>query len=152
MTDIRPVSPTTAAAWLGLRHALWPEADRAAHARDIERFIAGEASMPLHVLLAFEGSRAVGLAELGIRSYAEGCATDRVAFLEGWYVVPEARRRGIGAALVAAAERWAVGQGCTELASDTEADNRVSQDAHLAVGFEEVVQIRCFRKSLPPPG
>jgi hypothetical protein len=42
-------------------------------------------------------------------------------------------------------------QGCTEFASDTEYDNRVSRDAHVALGFEEVVQLRCFRKALHRP-
>ena len=159
MADIRAATPSDAAAWLELRHALWPDSERATHAREIERFLAGALSVPLHVLLAFDGGRAVGLAELNIRPYAEGCSTDRVGFLEGWYVVPEARRRGIGTALVRAAERWAIERGCTELASDAEHDNRLSQKAHHALGFEEVGQIRCFRKDLrrrggenPSPG
>lgn len=106
--------------------------------------------MPLEVLLAFEYGRAVGFAELSIRPYAEGCTTDRVGFLEGWYVVPEARRQGIGASLVDVAERWAMEQGCSEFASDAESENVVSRAAHLALGFDEVTQIRCFRKELPP--
>jgi aminoglycoside 6'-N-acetyltransferase I len=90
----------------------------------------------------------VGFAELSIRSYAEDCVTDHVAYLEGWYVVPEARRRGVGSALVRAAEEWARSQGCTEFASDALIDNEVSAAAHRALGFQETVQIRCFRKVL----
>jgi aminoglycoside 6'-N-acetyltransferase I len=60
------------------------------------------------VLLALdEGGRAVGFVELSIRNYAEDCETDRVAYLEGWYVIPEARRTGVGRALIAASEEWA---------------------------------------------
>ena len=110
---------------------------------------AGELTMPLEVLIAFDGDdRAVGFAELSIRSYAEDCQTDRVAYLEGWYVDPEARQRGVGRALVDAAEAWARAQGCTEFGSDALLDNDVSAAAHLALGFEETVQLRCFRKSL----
>src|SRR5206468_5494106 len=69
----------------------------------------------------------IWFAELSIRNYAEDCVTDRVAYLEGWYVVPEWRRRGVGGALVAAAESWAQGQGCTEFASDTPIDNLGSE-------------------------
>ncbi len=148
MAYIQSAARADAGAWLDLRHALWPDTDRASHALEVERFFAGQLSMPLHVLLAFEGQRPVGFAELNIRAYAEGCTTDYVGFLEGWYVVPEARRRGIGAALVEAAERWAMERGCTEFASDAEYDNEVSQRAHLSLGFDEVAQIRCFRKDL----
>lgn len=57
--------------------------------------------MPEAVLVATEdGDPAqglVGLAELSRRAYAEGCETSPVGFLEGWYVVPERRRQGVGA-------------------------------------------------------
>src|SRR5207244_3391878 len=82
------------------------------------------AQEPLAVLLAEDGARGrVGLAELSIRPYAEGCQGDRVAYLEGWFVVPGARGRGVGRALIAAAEDWGRAQGCREFASDAEPDN-----------------------------
>ena len=90
----------------------------------------------------------VGFAELSIRSYAEGCSSGRVAYLEGLYVLPARRRQGIGGALVLAAEGWAVTQGCTEFGSDALLDNNVSAIVHRALGFEEVAEIRCFRKDL----
>jgi aminoglycoside 6'-N-acetyltransferase I len=71
-----------------------------------------------------------------------------VGYLEGWHVVEDARRRGIGAALVGAGERWAATRGCSEFASDAELDNPASLEAHAALGFEPVADIRCFRKSL----
>lgn len=132
-----------------MRQALWPEDGAGGHATEIQAYFAGTLRMPLEVLLAVEDSGApLGFAELSIRPYAEDCVTDRVAYLEGWYVVPEARRRGVGRALVAAAEKWALAQGCTEFGSDALIDNAASAAAHRALGFEETVQIRCFRKSL----
>jgi len=86
--------------------------------------------------------------ELSIRPQAEGCHTDRVAYLEGWFVVPQARGRGVGRALVAAAEAWGRSEGCREFASDAQADNAVSAAAHQALGFSEAGQVRCFRKDL----
>jgi len=68
-----------------------------------------------------------------------------VAYLEGWFVAPEPRGQGGGRALVAAAEAWGREQGCRELASDTEHENDVSTAAHLALGFEDVGLVRCFR-------
>ena len=56
--------------------------------------------------------------------------------------------RGVGRALIAAAEDWARGEGCEELASDAELTNSSSDRAHRACGFEETGQIRCYRKAL----
>ena len=85
---------------------------------------------------------------MSIRAYAEGCETDRVAFVEGWYVVPPARRQGVGRELIAAAEEWGRAQGCRELGSDALADNQISAAAHAACGFSDVAVLRCFRKDL----
>lgn len=149
MVSVRPAGPSDAPSWLRLRRALWPDGPEAEHRDAIARFFSGEAREPMAVLLAEDGEgRAVGLAELSIRAYAEGCRTDRVAYLEGWYVVPEARRRGVGRALIGAAEDWGRAQGCTEFASDAAPDNEVSAAAHRALGFVDVGLVRCFRKDL----
>ena len=149
MTHVRAVTTSGAAAWLRMRCDLWPDGSEAEHRAEIDQFFAGQLREPLATLVALNSSGdAVGFAELSIRSYAEDCATDRVAYLEGWYVVPEARRQGVGTALVHAAEEWARLQGCTEFASDALIDNHVSAAAHRALGFQETVQIRCFRKVL----
>ena len=103
----------------------------------------------MEVLLALSAKPVtVGFAELSIRNIVDGCATDRVAYLEGWYVVPESRRNGIGRALIQAAEQWAILQGCTEFGSDSEIDNDVSHAAHLHSGFRETGRVRTFRKQL----
>jgi aminoglycoside 6'-N-acetyltransferase I len=146
---VGPAKRADAGAWLVMRIALWPEGTAESHKEEIERFFAGELHMPLAVLVAaLDDGGLAGFAELSIRAYAEDCVTDRVAYLEGWYVIPEMRRRGIGRALVAAAEDWARGQSCTEFASDAVLDNLESAAAHEALGFRETVQIRCFRKDV----
>jgi len=132
-----------------MREALWPHHDGGSHASEVAQYFEGNLHMLLEVLLAFdENGAAVGFAELSIRSYAEDCETDRVAYLEGWYVAPEFRRRGIGRALIAAAEEWGIRQGCTEFGSDALLENELSAVAHRALGFEETVRLRCFKKVL----
>jgi aminoglycoside 6'-N-acetyltransferase I len=149
LVTVRLAQPTDAAAWLQLRHALWPEGSEAEHREEIERFFAGDAREPLAVLVAEDGAGCpVGLAELSIRTDAEGCVSDRIAYLEGWFVAPESRGRGIGRALISAAEQWGRSQGCCEFASDAEPENEVSAAAHRALGFTEVRRMRCFRKEL----
>jgi aminoglycoside 6'-N-acetyltransferase I len=146
---VRSATARDASAWLGLRHALWPEGSAAEHREEIDRFFRGEATDPLAVLLAEDATgQAVGLAELSIRPHAEGCHSDRVAYLEGWFVVPDARGCGVGQALVAVAEEWGRSKGCREFASDTQSGNAVSAAAHRALGFREVGLVRCFRKDL----
>lgn len=151
MISVRPMTPADAGVWGRMREALWPaEAGEASdHPGEIARFFAGDLHEPLAALIALdETGAALGFAELSIRNYAEDCATNRVAYLEGWYVEPHARRRGVGAALVRAAEDWGRAQGCTEFASDAELDNAISAAAHEALGFDETARIRCFRKDL----
>jgi len=131
-----------------MRTALWPD-DTEEHRAAAERFFGGLRHEPAEVLLAIDHSdRAVGFAELSIRNVVDSCATDRVAYLEGWYVEPSHRRHGVGAALVAAAERWGVEQGCTEFGSDSVIDNEASHRAHRALGFQETGRVVNFRKDL----
>jgi len=154
---IRHAEPRDAPDWTAMRLALWPEDSDAAHAAEIARFFARAASgpaglLPEATLVAAIPAGAtevlVGFAELSRRAYAEGCVTSPVGFLEGWYVVPQHRRQGVGRALVRAAEAWARDLGCSEFASDTQVENTASAAAHRALGFEEVEVIRCFRKAL----
>lgn len=100
--------------------------------------------------LAFDGQTVTGFAEASLRhDYVNGCETSPVAFLEGIYVAPEYRRRGIARALCDAVEEWALGHGCTEFASDAPIDNEESHQMHAALGFEEMERVVCFRKTLP---
>ena len=146
---VRPVEIADSAIWAQMRHALWPDGSVESHAAEVAAFFEGKLRMPLAVLIASDDAGvAVGFAELSIRGYAEECRTDRVAYLEGWYVEPAHRRRGVGAALVLAAEAWGRAQGCTEFGSDAVLDNELSAVAHRALGFTETVQLRCFRKDL----
>jgi aminoglycoside 6'-N-acetyltransferase I len=145
---IESMTPADRDAWLEMRARLWPDS-RDTHARDVDRFFAGQAREPVAALIARdETGRALGFAELSIRSYAEGCTTDNVAFLEGWFVMPDSRGRGVGRALVAACEQWARTQGCSEFASDAQPDNEASIAAHLALGFSDEGLVRCFSKKL----
>ena len=152
MISVRPVRATDASAWLRMREALWPDgADQ--HAREIERYFAGELAEPLEVLVAADDcGDLIGFAELSIRRYVDGCDTDHVGFLEGWYVAPAWRRRGVGRALVAAAEDWARAQQCREFGSDALLENDVSASAHRALGFEETERVRYVRKFLSGAG
>lgn len=145
---IRTIQAADAADWERMRQALWPSAP-GEHAREIAAFFGGDRRDPAEVLLGIDNEgRAVGFAEVTLRSHAEGCRPGRIAYLEAWFVDEAHRRHGVGAALVAAVEAWGRAQGCRELGSDTEIDNTHGAVAHRALGFAEVMHIACFRKAL----
>ncbi len=89
-----------------------------------------------------------GFVEVGERSYAEGCETSPVAYVEAWYVDADMRRQGVGRALLVAAEDWARAEGYSEIGSDALLDNVVSHEAHVRSGYAEVVRLVVFRKVL----
>jgi aminoglycoside 6'-N-acetyltransferase I len=141
---IRPVQGGDEAEWLRLRHALWPEEP----ANELRRELAGMRADPQQPVFVAErpGGGLCGMVEVSIRRTAPGCKTNRIGYLEGWYVDPDWRQRGVGGALVAAAEAWARAQGCAEMASDTTPEYPLSPQAHEALGYRETE--RYFRKDL----
>ena len=150
MITVRAAKQDDADSWLQLREVLWPDSTDAEHREEIDRFFTGKFPREPWMVLLAEGAegRVLGFAELSIRPYAEACRTSRVAYLEGWFVLPEERDRGIGKALIEAAENWGRTQGCQEFASDTDPDNELGRAVHRAVGFANVGLVRCFRKDL----
>ncbi|HYC60920.1 MAG TPA: GNAT family N-acetyltransferase [Thermoanaerobaculia bacterium] len=145
--NLRPAAPSDAAEWLRMRTALWPVEGH--EAEIAEYFESGGSVLLTRVLVAERPSRGLaGFIELGLRTYAEGCDSSPVPFIEGWYVDADVRRTGVGAALVRAAEEWARQQGYREIASDVELENETSLSAHRALGYQEVERLVCFRRSL----
>jgi aminoglycoside 6'-N-acetyltransferase I len=144
---VRPLTQTDVAAWVRMRMALWPDAAEPDLRHEAEAYSRGEGLLET-VLVAERAGEIVGMVELSLRSYAEGCSTAPVPYVEGWYVDPGARRSGVGRALLAAVERWAYERGHSEIASDAAIDNQASEQAHRALGFEEVERVIHFRKRI----
>jgi len=143
---VRPVAPPDRDIWASMRADLWPEDSVAGHAREIDQyFVTGPSDRGAAFIAEDRDGATLGFVEMSVRGYAEACDTDRVGYVEGWYVVPGARRQGVGRALIATGIEWAKTRGCTEFASDALLDNGDSRAAHKALGFEEVVRIVCFR-------
>jgi aminoglycoside 6'-N-acetyltransferase I len=145
MPSIRLLQPSDFDRWIDLRKELWPEqVDTLAP----EGRAAIAADPPLIVFVAESPEGLIGFIELSLRSYAEGCDSSPVPYIEGWFVAEDSRRQGVGGALMQAAENWSREQGFTELGSDTNETNRLSRDAHAALGFAEVETLTVFRKVL----
>ena len=132
--------------WLALRSALWPGASQAEQALGMADALA----RGHYVRLAVSSSGApLGFVEDSRRvDYVNGTSSSPVAFVEGLYVLPEARRQGIARRLVESVVAWALRQGCSELASDSLLENSAAHAAHRALGFEETERVVYFRRAL----
>jgi aminoglycoside 6'-N-acetyltransferase I len=127
-----------------MRAALWPDD----HTIEVDAILAGELDKFAVFVAERDGGGLCGFAEVGLRSYAEGCLSSPVGYLEGIWVDQDMRRTGVGRALVSRCEQWARDEGCIEFASDALLDNTDSHAFHRALGFEEVERLVVFRRTL----
>lgn len=92
---------------------------------------------------------AIGFAQCSIRrDYVEGSAKSPVGYLEGVYISPTHRKRGIARALVSACELWAMAHDCTEFGSDCPLTNTESIAFHKGIGFSIANKLVCFIKAI----
>ena len=145
MVIIRPLQDTDDAEWLRLRCALWLDFKVDDLKQEMAAIRLDLNQEPVFVAERPDGSLC-GLVEVSIHRTAPGCKTDRIGYLEAWYVDPDWRGQGVGRRLVEAAEAWARSVGCREMASDTDPGYPISPQAHAALGYQEVE--RYFRKDL----
>ena len=125
---------------------LWPSHDAAELRDEFTELLKSEEAA---CFLACEAGVPVGFAQCQLRhDYVEGTQTSPVGYLEGIFVRPEFRHRGLAKQLLGACENWAREKGCTEFASDCEMGNGASLNFHLSMGFTEVNRIVCFTKTL----
>ena len=145
--EIGELGPSERDGWRGLRESLWPEIPKDERESE-EGEILGDPRRNAVFVARLPGGELVGFVEAALRDWAEGCRTRPVGYVEGWYVAPEHRRRGVGRRLIEAAEQWARSRDCTEMGSDAEISNTLSHRAHAALGYEEVERVVSFAKRL----
>ncbi len=131
-----------------MRLALWPEDSREEHLNEMADYVA-DPDKYLNLLAYDDTFQPIGFAEGSLRvDYVEGTHSSPVAYVEGIYVVPEARKQGVARSLIEEIARWGKIHDCVELASDTDLENFDSQAMHKALGFEETGRIVYFRKDI----
>ena len=142
---IREAQASDGDAWASLRADLWPDCTLERHRLEIAQLTRSAGV----VALAVRAGEPIGFAEVSIRiDHVEGTSSAPVPYLEGWYVAPAHRGRGIGTALLEFIEGWARLRGYREIASDAEIDNEASILLHKRRGFAEVGRTVHFVKTL----
>lgn len=146
MVIVRGFKEGDKAEWLRMRAVLYSDYPATEQEREVAECLTSDAEA------VFFGERPdgglCGFVEASVRPWVVNCEAMPVGYLESWYVDADSRQLGIGRALVRAAEAWARSKGCRQMASDAELWNTVSQDAHVALGYEETMRLVLYKKDL----
>ena len=118
--------------------------------RDYEQLLADDLRALLsdgdsHVLVAESDSEAVGYIT-GKVTVEHGRVLPRKGIVEDWYVMPDARGAGIGAALLHELQARFIAAGCDVIESATWTSNDGARRVHEALGFREIRVI--YRKKV----
>ncbi|MBY6035823.1 GNAT family N-acetyltransferase [Fictibacillus nanhaiensis] len=101
------------------------------------------------LFLFLKNEEPIGFIHVSIRSdYVEGAISNPTGFVEGVYVRPDLRRKGVSKKLLKEGEEWLKTKGCKQIGSDIELENEASYKFHTNVGFKEVNRIIAFIKDI----
>lgn len=98
------------------------------------------------IFLAFVDSEAVGFTQL-YPSFSSG-AMARIFILNDLFVAPQARRCGIGSALLQTAAEYGRQVGALRLALSTEETNTTAQSLYEAAGWKQDTVFRVYQLTL----
>lgn len=141
-----PVEERHFADWLAFRKALYSPLEDAFHEAEMRQIFASEAQACF--LALDESGVPLGFMELSLRNFVDGCLGSPVGYVEGLYVVPEARGRGIARKLLRHAIQWSREHGCRDIAADSEIRDEEAQRFWAAMGFRETFRIVEFKLTL----
>lgn len=142
---IREMTVEDRAVWADMYAQLFPDGTRLGMLQEVDRILKAQHRA---AYCAVVGDEIAGFAEYNLREFANGCHTQPVPFLEGIFVAPEHRNRGVATALIAYLEAVARRQGYRELGSNVLMNNAASIDVHKRLGFEETERVVYFRKDI----
>lgn len=121
--------------WFELRDLLWPNHDPMELKKEMLEIEEKADQMP--VFFAYDQEVMCGFMECSLKEEAPGCHSNRILYIEGWYVRDNYRQKGVGRKLFEHASQWGKSHGCIEMASDTNENYPISPIAHKKIGFLE---------------
>jgi ribosomal protein S18 acetylase RimI-like enzyme len=132
--------------WIAMRRRLFPIDGVEVAREEVAAIVAKDSEAAFAVR---DGATWLGFIELRERSHGEGCETSPVGYIEALWTEPEARRQGVARQLASGAIDWCRERGLSDLCSDTEINNVVSQAVHRRLGFEETEKLVAYRMKVP---
>jgi aminoglycoside 6'-N-acetyltransferase I len=143
--NIRDLTQDDFDSWSRMRDELYSGLDAAHHRREMEWILGSKEHA---AFLAVDAGRPAGLVEVSLRNVVDGCIGGPVGYLEGLYLEPDWRGKGLGRELLAHAEAWCRDRGCAHMATDAELDNPEAQAFYERLGFERKWTVVQFLKPL----
>jgi len=136
---IIPVTENNEKIWAKMCVDLWPN-DK------IEEFLIARKNGEYdNEFLYFYDEEFIGFLSLSIKNdYVEGTSSRPVGYIEGIYVIPKYRKKGIAKNMVEFAKKWSKENNCKQIASDCLIDNNISRTFHNKIGFKEANTIIHF--------
>lgn len=146
MSDYQFIVPTVDNEnWLAFRKALYHDLNMEFNREEMNLIAVDEDRI---VYILYNDEKAIGMLELALRNFVDGCLSSPVAYLEGIYLIPAYQHKGISSIMMDKVKEWAKNNQCTELASDAEIDNEASHQFHKKVGFEETYRVVEYKMKL----
>lgn len=144
------LTPDTYSVWAGMRQALWEDHTDKKDRRQFQEYLAkrqvGEA---LSYFAVSDDGNYSGFLDAALRvDHVDGVEHPPVWYVEGIFVLPESRGKGVGRFLCSVLEHHARAQGYVVIASDCELDDYDSEAFHKAIGFKEAIRSIHLTRSL----
>ena len=134
--SLEDLSEDNLSVWSEMRQDLWDDCDAERNASDYRRYRQEAEKGNALTMLALCSGEAVGFVEAELRrDFVPGAINRPIWYIEGIYIKRRYRRGGAGSDLVRGLAKRV---NATEVASDTEPENRSSRSFHKAIGFKEV--------------
>lgn len=97
------------------------------------------------IFVKVHNDKVIAFVNTSIRNdYVEGSDSSKVGYIEGIYVSEKYRRMKIARELINTCVVYFKEIGVTQIGSDTELENKQSQNFHKAIGFKEVSTIKHY--------
>ncbi|MBH0160738.1 aminoglycoside 6'-N-acetyltransferase [Fictibacillus sp. 26RED30] len=126
--------------------ALWPDIEFIDLRKEFKQLLNSDKDK---VIVYLMHAKLIAFIHISVRSdYVEGSKDSLTGFIEGIYVKPEYRKKGISKKLIEKGESWLKTKGCSQIGSDIEQSNDTSYHFHKSVGFKEVNRLIAFIKEI----